>query len=442
MQTSLKITTSIQNANLQFVLADSSSKFDDLALSKTELAHLKKRIKAEEKWTEFGTIESKLVVALIEKTEDLNWDIEQVRKVGNRACGQANHEKATSISVTNKSQLENAALAFAEGTMLGNYEFRKYKTGKDAGNSLKSVLIEKSSTTKTAIAKLQATVDGTLTARDLINEPLSYLTAPQLSKEIRALGKKCGFRVEVMNKAKIASMKMGGLLSVNRGSVDPPTFNIMEWKPAKSRNKKPLVLVGKGVVYDTGGLSLKPTQSSMDFMKSDMSGAAAVIGAMCAVSSLKLPVHVIGLIPATDNRPGVDAYVPGDVITISNGKTVEVLNTDAEGRLILADALSYAQKLKPELVIDLATLTGAAARGVGKEAMVSFFKTDTETARQLKASGQRVYERMIEMPLWKEYGDYIQSDIADIKNVGGPTAGAITAAKFLEHFTGQLSIII
>ena len=159
---------------------------------------------------------------------------------------------------------------------------------------------------------------------------------------------------------------MGGLLAVNKGSVDPATFTIMEWKPENARNSKPIVLVGKGIVYDTGGLSLKPTANSMDLMKCDMGGAAAVSGAIYAIAKNNLPIHVIALVPATDNRPGGDAYAPGDVITMYSGKTVEVLNTDAEGRMILADALAYAKKFKPEVVIDLATLTGAAAVAVGK----------------------------------------------------------------------------
>jgi leucyl aminopeptidase len=194
-------------------------------------------------------------------------------------------------------------------------------------------------------------------------------------------------------------------------------------------------LVGKGVVYDTGGLSLKPTKNSMDFMKCDMGGAATVGGAMFAVAKAKLPVHVVGLVPATDNRPDGNAYVPGDVIKMYSGKTVEVLNTDAEGRMILADALHYAKKYKPQLVMDFATLTGAAAAAIGPVGVVCMGTADEKTKEKLKESGNAVHERLAELPFWDDYGDMIKSDIADIKNIGGPYAGAITAGKFLEHFT-------
>jgi len=271
-------------------------------------------------------------------------------------------------------------------------------------------------------------------ARNLVNEPLITLTAPELASRAEKLGKQYGFSVEVFNKKKIESLKMGGLLAVNYGSPTPPTFTIMEWNPKGAEQKAPIVLVGKGVVYDTGGLSLKPTANSMDFMKSDMAGAAAVIGAMCGVAALKLPYRVIGLVPATDNRPGQNAYVPGDVITMYTGKTVEVLNTDAEGRLLLADALGYAKKYDPSLVIDLATLTGAAVVALGHTGIAMMSTADKETKAAFAQSGENTYERVVELPLWKEYGDALKSDVADIKNVGGRPAGSITAGKFLEHF--------
>jgi len=203
-----------------------------------------------------------------------------------------------------------------------------------------------------------------------------------------------------------------------------------------AKNKKPVVLVGKGIVYDTGGLSLKPTANSMDFMKCDMGGAATVIGTMSAIAKAALPVHVVALIPSTDNRPGLNAYVPGDVITMYNGSTVEVLNTDAEGRMVLADALHYAKKYKPELVMDFATLTGAAAAAIGPVGICYMGNADKKVKDDLEESGYEVYERLVEMPLWREYGDQIKSNIADIKNLGGGYAGMITAGKFLEHFTG------
>ncbi|MCL4111832.1 UNVERIFIED_CONTAM: hypothetical protein GTU68_018088 [Idotea baltica] len=282
---------------------------------------------------------------------------------------------------------------------------------------------------------MQNVIASVYETRTLVNEPLSYLTATQLSKEIKRLGKSSGFSVEVYEKKKIESLKMGGLLAVNIGSVEPPTFSILEWKPKNAVNKKPVVLVGKGVVYDTGGLSLKPTANSMDFMKCDMAGAGAVIGAVNAVSLNKLPLHIIGLVPATDNRPGGNAYVPGDVIKMYDGSTVEVLNTDAEGRMLLADALAFAKQYNPELVVDMATLTGASVRAIGDQASALFGTASEKTKKALKESGFSTHERLVEFPLWREYGEMLKSDIADLKNLGGPTAGQITAAKFLEHFT-------
>ena len=270
-------------------------------------------------------------------------------------------------------------------------------------------------------------------SRDLVNEPLSFLTAEQLGKEVQKMGKEAGFKTEVFNKAKIESLKMGGLLAVNKGSIDPPVFITMEHKPKGAVNKKPYIFVGKGVVYDTGGLSLKPTEG-MATMKCDMGGAAAVAGALYAIAKANLPVWVIGLAPVTDNRPDGNAVVPGDVITISDGTTVEVLNTDAEGRLILSDALVYAQKHDPLFVVDLATLTGAAARAIGRYGIVAL-GTATDDFDKLKVSGNQVHERLVEFPLWDDYSELLKSDIADIKNIGGITAGATTAAKFLERFT-------
>jgi leucyl aminopeptidase len=260
-------------------------------------------------------------------------------------------------------------------------------------------------------------------------------TSVLLSEEIQKLGKENGFGVEVFDLAKIKSLKMGGLLAVNQGSTEPPTFSVLNWKPANAVNSKPIVLVGKGVVYDTGGYSLKPTPDSMDSMKSDMAGAAAVASIIYTIAKTELPVYVIGLIPSTDNRIGPDAYSPGDIITMHDGTTVEVMNTDAEGRLILADALCYAKQYEPELVIDIATLTGAAIRAIGTLGVVGMGNTSEEIVNLIVEAGNNVYERVAIFPFWEEYGEQIKSEIADLKNIGSNTAGAITAGKFLEYFT-------
>jgi leucyl aminopeptidase len=358
------------------------------------------------------------------------------RKAGAELANTCNRHKLAEITITNATDIANAALLIAEGAALSAYQFLKYRTeAKKLTNSLVRIYLAKNSATAKEAAQLQITVDAIYKARTLVNEPVNYLTAEQFSKEIADLGRKAGFKVTVLNKARIEKEKMGGLLAVNLGSPLPPTFTIMEYVPKKALNKKPIVLVGKGIVYDTGGLSLKPTPNSMDRMKSDMSGAAVVSCSMYAIAKMQLPLHVIALVPATDNRPGENAYTPGDVIRMYSGATVEVLNTDAEGRMVLADALHWAKRYKPELVIDFATLTGAASVAVGEHGIVCMGTAGEDVKQAMRDSGMRQYERLVEYPLWDEYGEQIKSDVADIKNVGGPSGSAITAGKFLEHFT-------
>jgi leucyl aminopeptidase len=226
---------------------------------------------------------------------------------------------------------------------------------------------------------------------------------------------------------------MGGLLAVNKGSVDPPVFCILEWQPENHVNKKPIVLVGKGIVYDTGGLNIK-TGDFMVGMKADMAGAAIVTGILYTMAKTGIPLHIIGLVPSTDNRPGGNAYAQGDIITMYNKLTVEIGNTDAEGRLILADAISYASKYSPELIIDIATLTGSAAMTFGNNAIAVMNNAGKNYIDLLKECGNDVYERIAELPLWDEYGDLLKSDVADMRNIGGREAGAIIAGKFLERF--------
>lgn len=331
---------------------------------------------------------------------------------------------------------ETLAAAASEALILSNYQFLKYKTKGNGAHSLKSAsVVAATKNIQDAMENARKVAEATCISRDLVNEPVITLTAEELGKQAKSLAAKFGFKAEVWNKKKIESMKMGGLLAVNFGSPNPPSFTILEWKPAKVNNKKPVVFVGKGVVYDTGGLSLKPTANSMDSMKSDMAGAAAVLGAFCAAASLNLPVHLVGLIPATDNRPGGNAYTPGDVIRMFDGSTVEVLNTDAEGRMILADALAYAKKYTPEVVVDLATLTGAAVVAVGHTGIAMMSTASDEVVGRMIESGDNTHERVVRFPLWDEYEELLKSDIADQKNIGGPYGGAITAAKFLQPFT-------
>ena len=335
---------------------------------------------------------------------------------------------------------DEAAQALVEGFILGTYRFDRYRTTHEEVVAAQRVVIQTEDQDKQVrrgADRGRIVAEAVCSARDLVNLSPDEKTPVLLSKAIEKSAKKNGYEVTVWDKELIEEEGMGGLLAVNRGSVDPPTFSVLEWQPEHARNSRPIILVGKGVVFDTGGLSLKPTKGSMDSMKSDMAGAAAGIGAMEAVAKLELPLYVIGLIPATDNRPGELAYVPGDVIKMHSGKTVEVLNTDAEGRMILADALSYATSFYPELVIDLATLTGAAVVALGDivaATMTNEEKGAKERLASMVAAGEASGDRVHPLPMFDEYNEQLKSTVADLKNVGGREAGSITAAKFLEHF--------
>jgi leucyl aminopeptidase len=241
--------------------------------------------------------------------------------------------------------------------------------------------------------------------------------------------------VSVFNEKKITHLGMGGLLGVSRGSAKPPRFIVMEYNRRQAASRGTIVLVGKGVTFDSGGISIKPS-AQMAEMKMDMSGAAAVIGTMQAAARLRLPLHLVGLIPATENLPSGTALKPGDILVHYNGKTSEIDNTDAEGRLILADALSYAERFRPDLVIDLATLTGAVVVALASYA-TGMLGNDTPSMERLREAGERTYERVWQLPMFEEYEKLIKSEVADVKNTGGRWGGAITAAMFLKKFIGK-----
>jgi leucyl aminopeptidase len=422
------------NISHEIVCIESAKGLSALTLSKSEIAYAKTKLKKNLDWIYIPQLSNGIYVVIVSKSQDFKTK-EKLRGIGDSICGELNKNKVEQVLIKSASK-NNSAIYLIEGLALSNYQFLKYFTDKkEKANSLQNIFVQDDNISAAKIDEMWAVVDATFKARDLVNEPLSFLNAEQIAAEFELMGAESGFSVKVLNHSKIQTLKMGGLLAVNQGSIDPATFSIMEWKPDNAKNSRPIVLVGKGVVYDTGGLSLKPTANSMDMMKCDMGGAAAVGGAIYAIAKNKLPVHVIALVPATDNRPGGNAYAPGDVVTMYSGKTVEVLNTDAEGRMILADALHYAKKYKPEIVLDFATLTGAAVRAIGDHASVVMGTASDDDFTQLDAAGNETYERIVEFPFFEEYGDEIKSSIADIKNLGGATAGAITAGKFLEHFT-------
>jgi leucyl aminopeptidase len=286
-----------------------------------------------------------------------------------------------------------------------------------------------------SIVTVQRTMPGVYLARDLINEPPSVTTARFLGEQARRHCRGRGLSVEVWGKQKITAMKLNGLLAVNRGSQEEPRFIKIHYRPS-GKPRKRVALIGKGITFDSGGLSLKPSKS-METMKLDMSGGAAVIGAMSRLPHLGLDIEVTGYIPTTDNLPGANAQKPGDVIRYLNGKTIEVLNTDAEGRLILADALALAAQQKPDTMINLATLTGACMVALGSE-VGGLFSNNQPLADQLLRCARETGEKLWQLPLVKEYRDLIKSSVADMKNIGGSHGGAITAALILQEFVGDV----
>jgi len=333
---------------------------------------------------------------IVEVKENKNHNLEHIRKIGDKCQAQIQQHKLSEVFVYAPDFNLEEMTAFAEALVLSNYSFIAYKTDKEKNSrSLSTIHLVHQDLSSEITEELNILMEATLTARSLVNQPVNYLNAQDLAHEIEKLGKDSNAKVEILNKTKIEALKMGGLLAVNQGSPLPPTFTVFEYKPTNAINKKPLVLVGKGVVYDTGGLNIK-TGDFMNDMKGDMGGAAAVAGAAFAIAKAALPLHIVALIPATDNRPGQNAYASGDVITMFDGQTVEVINTDAEGRMILADALAYAKKYDPMLVIDMATLTGSAARAIGNLGIVAMGSKYANYMDMLKESGEKTSERIVE----------------------------------------------
>ena len=417
------------------IIADSTENLKEYKLSKEELKFVKEAVADKNTFIPINQYKRWIFIQILpEKTG--NELLEALRREASKLKTVLNKYKLKELVLLHCKDSAEELLAFAEGIILSHYNFIKYFDKKEEkGNSLQQLSIFSTKLQNQSIKELEVICESVYHARTLVNEPLSYLNTEKLGEEILELSKQYGFALETLGKKQIETLKMGGLLAVNQGSINPPSFSILSWKPANAKNKKPIILVGKGIVYDTGGLSLKPTADSMDYMKCDMAGAAVVATTIATLARLKSPVYVVGLIPSTENLISNTAYVPGDVIYMHNKKTVEVLNTDAEGRLILADALSYAIKYKPELVIDLATLTGAAAVALGHYGMVATGNASDEVFAKLQKSSDKTSERMVRFPLWDDYKELLKSDIADIKNIGGRVAGAITAGKFLEFFT-------
>lgn len=384
-------------------------------------------------------------VAVVGLGKQLEFTLDRVRQVAAGAAKSLRKVGAKKVStITHGAGIagmepEAAAQAVAEGTLLGLYGFRKHMTKEPEHGEIEELLIVERDESKVPVLERGVTTGRILAeaanlARDMVNEPSNYMTPTRLAEVAREVADKWGFSIDVMEREQMQELGMGGLLGVAQGSQQPPKFIILSYKGDES-SPKTLGLVGKGITFDSGGINIKPSEG-MDQMKGDMAGAAAVIAAMSATAQLRLKINVTALVAATENLPSGTAQKPGDILKTMSGKTVEVANTDAEGRLTLADVLSYARKLNLSPVVDVATLTGACHIALGDVCSGAFGNSQGIIDMVIKA-GAQAGECMWQMPMLAEYKEQNKSDIADIKNTGGRYGGAITAAQFLAEFIGD-----
>ncbi len=392
-----------------------------------------------------GKLDAKRVV-LVGLGAQEKMDTQSVRRASAIAARSLQQTGAHQVALALHSEEWNVSLdesvrAEVEGALLGLYTFKKYKQSETNGNGQGITRINllannaNEAMLDQAVNHGIALAEATNFARDLVNEPPNVLTPSELANRANTMARQFGLECEILDQPEMQDLGMGGLLGVAQGSAEHPKFIILRYRGASHSEEKGIALVGKGITFDTGGISLKPAER-MHEMKGDMAGAAAVIGAMYAIAALKPAINVTALVPTTENMPGGTAYRPGDILRIMNGKTIEIVNTDAEGRLVLADALSYAVKEGLSPIIDVATLTGGIVVALGS-VMSGMFCNDKGLSNEIIAAGQVAGEKFWPMPLDDEYEESIQSDIADIKQTGGRYASAATAAKILEHFVGD-----
>ncbi len=367
-------------------------------------------------------------IALVGLGESNDENAHRIRR-GAAAAAKRLAERSSIASALHH-EVKDSVEAAAEGFLLGGYKPPSYK--KDPKPS-KLTRIEMLNADAKEIERGVAHAEATIRARDLTNEPASVLTPDVFAQRARDLGDAGGIETEILDEQELEHLGFGGLLAVASGSANPPRLIRMNYKPSNAKGK--VALVGKGVTFDSGGLSLKDARG-METMKSDMGGGAAVIGAMSSVARLNVPLEIVALVPATENMPSGTALRPGDVITHYGGRTTEVLNTDAEGRLILADALAFASEQKPDVIADVATLTGAMVVALGRK-VAGVFATDDGLWEEIEAAAERSGEPMWRMPLFDGYEGSLDSDVADAKNIGGRAGGAIVAALFLKPFVGD-----
>ncbi|MDZ4854423.1 MAG: leucyl aminopeptidase [Nitrospirota bacterium] len=372
--------------------------------------------------------------------------LETIRQAMGSAAKRVRQAKVGSFTVSfppvtpeGMSSLE-VAQAMVEGAILGSYQFTVYRTTATPEHTvlgMKILIPEKDQLRQVTegIRRGVATAEATVFVRDLCNHPANVLTPTKVASEATSMAKAEKISIKILEQKEMERLGMGALLGVARGSQEPPKFIILEYNGTKRKDERPVVLVGKTITFDTGGISLKPAEN-MEHMKADMTGGAEVLASIRAAARLKLPLRLISILPVAENMPGGRAIKPGDIVTTLSGKTVEVQNTDAEGRLILADGLAYAMRYKPAALIDIATLTGACVVALGQFA-IGMFGTDQLLKEQVRKAGQKAGERVWEMPLWEEYFEQLKSDVADMRNIGGRGGGMITAALFLSKFVGD-----
>ena len=372
--------------------------------------------------------------------------LETIRQAMGSAAKRVRQAKVGSFAVVlptvkpGKMSWIEVAQAMVEGAILGSYQFTAYRSEVASGQDVTEMKIlaqqkDQLRQVTEGIRRGIATAEATVFVRDLCNHPSNVLTPTRVAEEAKTIAKTEGIAIKILEQKEMEQLGMGALLGVSRGSQEPPKFIILEYNGTKKKDERPVVLVGKTITFDTGGISLKPAEN-MEHMKADMTGGAEVLASIRAAARLKLPLRLISILPVAENMPGGRAMKPGDIVTTLSGKTVEVQNTDAEGRLILADGLAYAMRYNPAALIDIATLTGACVVALGQFA-IGMFGTDQSLKEQVRKSGQKAGERVWEMPLWEEYFEQLKSDVADMRNIGGRGGGMITAALFLSKFVGD-----
>lgn len=411
-----------------------------LPLSKKEIEYLKnRRDEKAESVVVFDRLPYHLYVVNFDSEKAPAESQERLRRLADKVVTMLKAEKETHVAVIGEGVIPEEVVAFVEGMYLADYSFDRYKT--EAPAHVEQVVVESSFLSEEELDRNVRLWNRIYWCREWVNLPVADFNAEEFASELSDIAADMELKCTVFDKKKIEALRMGGLLAVNKGSVDEPRFVVLEYKPANAVNTKPIALVGKGVMYDTGGLNLKP-EDYMQEMKSDMAGAATIASVVFAAAENSLPVSLVAFLPLTDSRPGFNAFAADDVLTMYDGTTVEVVNTDAEGRLLLADAIAYAvANYDPELVVDCATLTGAAVRTIGTYGIAAMQQNAENPLNLMKIVGAQVYERIAELPFWSEYDELIKSDVADIKNCGIPQAGAITAGKFMAHFAKQTPYI-